>query len=101
MTIITGAGDKALCPGRDLKAEADGDAVDGIACSCGLVLLFSCDLIVVADHTSFALSETRTGTITGVASPNRSIYCLRASNINDCTTGPITSTIFPTPDALG
>ena len=27
--ILTGAGDKFFCPGWDLKAAADGDAVDG------------------------------------------------------------------------
>jgi len=29
VAIITGAGDKFFCPGWDLKAAADGDAVDG------------------------------------------------------------------------
>ena len=29
VAIITGAGEKFFCPGWDLKAAADGDAVDG------------------------------------------------------------------------
>ena len=29
VAIITGGGDKFFCPGWDLKAAADGDAVDG------------------------------------------------------------------------
>ena len=29
VAIITGAGNKFFCPGWDLKAAADGDAVDG------------------------------------------------------------------------
>jgi len=29
VAIVTGAGDKFFCPGWDLKAAADGDAVDG------------------------------------------------------------------------
>ncbi|MEC9310785.1 MAG: enoyl-CoA hydratase-related protein, partial [Pseudomonadota bacterium] len=29
VAIVTGGGDKFFCPGWDLKAAADGDAVDG------------------------------------------------------------------------
>ena len=29
VAILTGGGEKFLCPGWDLKAAADGDAVDG------------------------------------------------------------------------
>ena len=29
VAILTGGGDKFFCPGWDLKAAADGDAVDG------------------------------------------------------------------------
>jgi crotonobetainyl-CoA hydratase len=29
VALITGGGDKFFCPGWDLKAAADGDAVDG------------------------------------------------------------------------
>ena len=94
VAILTGAGDKFFCPGWDLKAAADGDAVDGdygvggfgglqelpnmnkvviaavngIACGGGLELALSCDLILAADHASFALPEIRSGTIADAAS---------------------------------
>ncbi|MFV2002909.1 MAG: carnitinyl-CoA dehydratase [Paracoccaceae bacterium] len=94
IAIITGAGDKFFCPGWDLKAAADGDAVDGdygiggfgglqelpdmnkiviaavngIACGGGLELALSCDLILAADHATFALPEIRSGTIADAAS---------------------------------
>ena len=32
VAILTGAGEKFFCPGWDLKAAADGDAVDGDYC---------------------------------------------------------------------
>ncbi len=94
VAILTGAGDKFFCPGWDLKAAADGDAVDGdygvggfgglqelpdmnkvviaavngIACGGGLELALSCDMILAADHASFALPEIRSGTIADAAS---------------------------------
>jgi crotonobetainyl-CoA hydratase len=94
VAIITGAGDKFFCPGWDLKAAAGGDAVDGdygiggfgglqelpdmnkiviaaingIACGGGLELALSCDLILAADHATFALPEIRSGTIADAAS---------------------------------
>ena len=94
VAILTGAGDKFFCPGWDLKAAAGGDAVDGdygiggfgglqelpemnkvviaaingIACGGGLELALSCDLILAADHASFALPEVRSGTIADAAS---------------------------------
>lgn len=94
VAIITGAGDKFFCPGWDLKAAAGGDAVDGdygvggfgglqelpgmnkiviaavngIACGGGLELALSCDMILAADHASFALPEIRSGTIADAAS---------------------------------
>jgi 1,4-dihydroxy-2-naphthoyl-CoA synthase len=87
VAIITGAGDKFFCPGWDLKAAADGDAVDGdygkggfgglqelrglnkpviaavngIACGGGLELALSADIILAADHATFALPEIRSG----------------------------------------
>ncbi|WP_194095053.1 carnitinyl-CoA dehydratase [Marivivens aquimaris] len=94
VAIITGAGEKFFCPGWDLKAAADGDAVDGdygvggfgglqelrglnkpviaavngIACGGGLELALSADLILAADHATFALPEIKSGTVADAAS---------------------------------
>ncbi len=94
VAILTGAGEKFFCPGWDLKAAAEGDAVDGdygvggfgglqelramnkpviaavngIACGGGLELALSTDMILAADHASFALPEIRSGTIADAAS---------------------------------
>ncbi len=94
VALLTGAGDKFFCPGWDLKAAADGDAVDGdygvggfgglqelrglnkpviaavngICCGGGLELALSADIILAADHASFALPEIRSGTVADAAS---------------------------------
>jgi|TARA_B110000902_G_scaffold265677_1_gene350673 crotonobetainyl-CoA hydratase len=94
VAIITGGGDKFFCPGWDLKAAADGDEVDGdygvggfgglqelrdlnkpviaavngICCGGGLELALSADMILAADHASFALPEIRSGTVADAAS---------------------------------
>lgn len=94
VAILTGAGEKFFCPGWDLKAAADGDAVDGdygvggfgglqelpqmnkpviaavngIACGGGLEVALSCDIILAADHASFALPEIKSGTVADAAS---------------------------------
>ncbi len=94
VAIVTGAGSKFFCPGWDLKAAAEGDAVDGdygkggfgglqelrglnkpviaavngICCGGGLELALSADLILVADHARFALPEIRSGTVADAAS---------------------------------
>ena len=94
VAIITGAGEKFFSPGWDLKAAADGDAVDGdygvggfgglqelrdlnkpviaavngIACGGGLELALSADMILAADHATFALPEIRSGTVADAAS---------------------------------
>ncbi len=94
VAILTGAGEKFFCPGWDLKAAADGDAVDGdygvggfgglqelrdmnkpviaavngIACGGGLELALSADIILAADHATFALPEIRSGTVADAAS---------------------------------
>ena len=105
VAIITGGGDKFFCPGWDLKAAADGDEVDGdygvggfgglqelrdlnkpviaavngICCGGGLELALSADMILAADHASFALPEIRSGTVADAASvklPKRIPYHL-------------------------
>lgn len=94
VAIITGGGDKFFCPGWDLKAAADGDAVDGdygvggfgglqelpglnkpviaavngICCGGGLEWALSADMILAADHATFALPEIRSGTVADAAS---------------------------------
>jgi crotonobetainyl-CoA hydratase len=94
IAILRGGGDKFFCAGWDLKAAADGDAVDGdygvggfgglqelphlnkpviasvngIACGGGFELALSCDLIVASDTASFACPEIRSGTVADAAS---------------------------------
>ncbi|MEM7718133.1 MAG: carnitinyl-CoA dehydratase [Pseudomonadota bacterium] len=94
VAVITGAGEKFFCPGWDLKAAAAGDAVDGdygvggfgglqelrglnkpviaaingICCGGGLELALSADIILAADHATFALPEIRSGTVADAAS---------------------------------
>ena len=94
VAILTGAGEKFFCPGWDLKAAAEGDAVDGdygvggfgglqelrdlnkpviaavngIACGGGLELALSADMILAAEHATFALPEIRSGTVADAAS---------------------------------
>ncbi len=94
VAIVTGAGEKFFCPGWDLKAAAGGDEVDGdygvggfgglqelrdlnkpvicavngICCGGGLELALSADIILAADHASFALPEIRSGTVADAAS---------------------------------
>ncbi len=92
--ILRAEGEKFFCPGWDLKAAADGDAVDGdygvggfgglqelpnlnkpvicavngICCGGGLELALSCDLILCSDNATFALPEIRSGTVADAAS---------------------------------
>jgi len=94
VAILTAAGDKFFCPGWDLKAAAQGDAVDGdygvggfgglqelrglnkpviaavngICCGGGLELALSADIILATDHATFALPEIRSGTVADAAS---------------------------------
>jgi crotonobetainyl-CoA hydratase len=94
VAIITGAGEKFFSAGWDLKAAADGDAVDGdygvggfggmqelrglnkpiiaavngIACGGGLEIALSADMVIAADHATFALPEIRSGTVADAAS---------------------------------
>lgn len=94
VAILTAAGEKFFCPGWDLKAAAGGDAVDGdygvggfgglqelpqlnkpvicavngICCGGGLEIALSCDIILAAEHATFALPEIRSGTVADAAS---------------------------------
>lgn len=94
VAILRAAGEKFFCPGWDLKAAADGDAVDGdygvggfgglqelpnlnkpviaavngICCGGGLELALSCDLILASSSATFALPEIRSGTVADAAS---------------------------------
>ncbi|MFK7854702.1 MAG: carnitinyl-CoA dehydratase [Granulosicoccus sp.] len=94
VAILSGAGDKFFCPGWDLKAANDGDAVDGdygvggfgglqelphlnkpviaaingICCGGGLEIALSCDIILAAEHATFALPEINSGTVADAAS---------------------------------
>lgn len=94
VAVVTAAGDKFFCPGWDLKAAAGGDAVDGdygvggfgglqelrglnkpviaaingICCGGGLELALSADIILAAEHATFALPEIRSGTVADAAS---------------------------------
>ncbi|MGB3314065.1 MAG: carnitinyl-CoA dehydratase [Albidovulum sp.] len=92
--ILRAEGEKFFCPGWDLKAANDGDAVDGdygvggfgglqelpnlnkpviaavngICCGGGLELALSADLILASDNATFALPEIRSGTVADAAS---------------------------------
>jgi len=95
IAILRAEGDKFFCPGWwDLKAAADGDAVDGdygiggfgglqelgnlnkpvicavngICCGGGLEIALSCDLIMATNTATFALPEIRSGTVADAAS---------------------------------
>jgi crotonobetainyl-CoA hydratase len=75
VAIVTGTGEKFFCPGWDLKAAADGDAVDGDygvggfgGMGGGLEIALSTDIIIAADHATFALPEIRSGTVADAAS---------------------------------
>jgi crotonobetainyl-CoA hydratase len=94
VAIITGGGEKFFCAGWDLKAaaggeEVDGDygiggfggiqelenfnkpvicAVNGICCGGGFEIALCTDIIIAADHATFALPEIRSGTVADAAS---------------------------------
>ncbi len=94
VAIISGGGEKFFSAGWDLKAAADGEEVDGdygiggfggiqeledfnkpviaaingICCGGGLELALCADIIIAAEHATFALPEIRSGTVADAAS---------------------------------
>ena len=86
LAIVTGAGEKAFCAGLDIKSQKPGDtlskdptsgfgglterfdsskpiiaAVNGAAIGGGFEIALACDLIVCAEHATFALPEAHIG----------------------------------------
>ena len=94
VAVLRAEGERFFSAGWDLKAAADGDAVDGdygiggfgglqelgnmnkpvicavngICCGGGLELALSCDLIIASETATFALPEIRSGTVADAAS---------------------------------
>ena len=94
VAILTGAGEKFFSAGWDLKAVSKGEqadayygvggfgglqelpdmnkpiigAINGIACGGGLEIMISTDIIIAAEHATFALPEINVGVIADAAS---------------------------------
>ncbi len=93
VAILTAAGDKFFCPGWDLKAAAEGEtpdsdygvggfgglqelpslnkpviaAVNGLAFGGGFEIMISADIIIAAEHATFALPEINSGALADAA----------------------------------
>jgi crotonobetainyl-CoA hydratase len=93
VAILTGAGDKFFSAGWDLKAASKGEkadsdygeggfgglqelpnmnkpiigAINGIACGGGFEIMISTDIILAAEHATFALPEINVGVIADAA----------------------------------
>ena len=93
VAILTASGEKFFCPGWDLKAASEGDPVDGdygvggfgglqelpnmnkpiiaavngIACGGGFEIMISADIIIAAEHATFALPEINVGVVADAA----------------------------------
>ena len=94
VAILTAAGDRFFSPGWDLKAAAAGEAPDsdygvggfgglqelpglnkpvicainGLAFGGGFEIALSCDILLAAEHATFALPEIHSGTVADAAS---------------------------------
>jgi crotonobetainyl-CoA hydratase len=94
VAILTATGDRFFCPGWDLKAAAAGEppdadygvggfgglqqlpglnkpvigAINGLAFGGGFEIALSCDLLIAAEHATFALPEINSGTVADAAS---------------------------------
>ncbi len=107
VAILTAAGNRFFCPGWDLKAAADGEtpdadygvggfgglqelpnlnkpviaAVNGLAFGGGFEIMISADIIIAAEHATFALPEINSGTLADAATiklPRRIPYQVAA-----------------------